>query len=282
MTDFGRRAGDMFRSVYDCDLDGVIAIGQTEADMKKSAYDANANSVVDNSEKLSGSTKTQVQDHTPKTHTHTESQISDLDHDALKIKGVIVNDAAIGDQKVLAYDLGTTRLVYISQAPSGAALNSIQTGELDITGVGVFTDTVTINSVDVDKTMLILGGIRSDSNNEIYGFSRIELTNATTITSYRGADHALHALATFSAVEFSSGIKSIQSGSITMTTTENTDTISEVDTSKAFVIYLGASATNTDWANIVCTLELTNGTTVTCKCTQLGYCIVGYMVVEFD
>ena len=41
MTDFGRRsgAGDMLKSVYDPNQDGVIAIAQTEADMVKATYD---------------------------------------------------------------------------------------------------------------------------------------------------------------------------------------------------------------------------------------------------
>ena len=261
MTDFGRRVGDMFKSVYDCNDDAIVG----------------------DSDNLQGSSKAEVQDHTPKTHTHTEAQISDLDHDALKIKGVIVNDAAIGDQKVLAYDLGTQRIVYITPAPSGAALNSIQTGVIDITGGGVFTDTVTITAVDVDKSFLIYGGILSGSNDPTYGTCRIELTNATTVTGTRGAAHALHATCPFSVVEFSSGIKSIQFGTITMTDEENTDTIDAVDTAKAFVIYLGAAITMSDWANGVCTVELTNATTVTCKGSQSNQAaVVGYVVVEFD
>ena len=261
MTDFGRRTGDMKKSDYDSDGDGVV----------------------DNSEKLEASTKAQVQDHTPKSHTHTEAQISDLDHDALKIKGVIVNDAAIGDQKVLAYDLGTQRIVYITPAPSGAAINSIQTGETDIYGTTVFSHPVTINAVVVANTLLLFGGVRSGSNDARYGVSRLELTNATTVTAYRGTDLDCHAYATFTVVEFSSGIKSIQSGTITMTDEENTDTINAVDTAKAFVLYLGASANLADLANWVCSLELTNSTTVTCKGTQGNQAaVVGYMVVEFD
>jgi len=48
VTDFGRRIpqGDMFKSVYDPDLDGVIAVAQTEADMKRSVYDANLDGVI--------------------------------------------------------------------------------------------------------------------------------------------------------------------------------------------------------------------------------------------
>lgn len=54
MTDFGRRQGDMNKSVYDQDDDGTV----------------------DNSEKLQGSNKTEVQDHTPKSHTHTDPPIA--------------------------------------------------------------------------------------------------------------------------------------------------------------------------------------------------------------
>jgi len=42
VTDFGRRVlglGDMLKSVYDPDLDEVIALAQTEADMTKAVYD---------------------------------------------------------------------------------------------------------------------------------------------------------------------------------------------------------------------------------------------------
>jgi len=118
MTDFGRRAGDMDKSTYDADKDGTV----------------------DNAEKLQGSTKAEVQDHTPKSHahaqgdvtnlatslagkaaashTHPEAEIVDLDHDAQKIKGVTVDDTNKGDTRILAYDLASTSIKYIDQ-PSG-------------------------------------------------------------------------------------------------------------------------------------------------------------------
>ena len=58
------------------ELKAVIGTG----DMLKSVYDTGDNGIVDNSEKLEGSTKAQVQDHTPKAHTHVELDITDLDH----------------------------------------------------------------------------------------------------------------------------------------------------------------------------------------------------------
>lgn len=49
MTDFGRRlgTGDMLKSVYDPDKDGVVALDQTEADMTKSTYDTDDDGKVD-------------------------------------------------------------------------------------------------------------------------------------------------------------------------------------------------------------------------------------------
>lgn len=49
MTDFGRRSGvgDMLKSVYDPDLDGVIATAQTQADMTKAVYDTDDDGKVD-------------------------------------------------------------------------------------------------------------------------------------------------------------------------------------------------------------------------------------------
>ncbi len=84
---------------------------------------------------LEGSTKSQVQIHTPALHgnevhdpdfsavghTHTESEIIDLDHNAQKIKGKTVDDAAIGDGKVLVYRTTGDKLQYEEQAGGGGA-----------------------------------------------------------------------------------------------------------------------------------------------------------------
>lgn len=99
MTDFGRRSGDMFKSTYDADEDGTV----------------------DDSEKLEDNTLAQVQDHTPKTHTHIESDVTDLDHDALKIKGIPVDNAAIGDGKRLTYQVISGHIEYQTPDPAGPA-----------------------------------------------------------------------------------------------------------------------------------------------------------------
>jgi len=52
VTDFGRRmgAGDMLKSVYDPNADGVIAAAQTEADMTKAVYDTDDDAKVNEAE----------------------------------------------------------------------------------------------------------------------------------------------------------------------------------------------------------------------------------------
>jgi len=57
-------------------------------DMTKAVYDTNDDGIVDNSEKLEGSTKAEVQNHAPQAHTHPCSDLTDHDkaaHDALNI-----------------------------------------------------------------------------------------------------------------------------------------------------------------------------------------------------
>jgi len=57
-------------------------------------------------------------DYTPFGHTHVEADITNLLHDALKIKGKTVDDSAIGDNKILVYKTATQTLVY-EDKPSG-------------------------------------------------------------------------------------------------------------------------------------------------------------------
>jgi len=58
--------------VHICFSEGVWTEITNAADMLKSTYDTDDDGVVDDAEKLDGSTKAEVQDHTPKTHGATE------------------------------------------------------------------------------------------------------------------------------------------------------------------------------------------------------------------
>lgn len=121
MTDMGRRPGDMMKSDYDSDEDGVIAVDQTEADMKKSVYDTGDDGVVDNSAQLEGESLAEAQDHTPKSHTHEESEITDLSHDATHIAGVEVDGTDIANEKVLQYNSSSSKLEYETPVGGGPA-----------------------------------------------------------------------------------------------------------------------------------------------------------------
>jgi len=59
-----------------------------------------------------------IQSLDPKEHTHTESEITDLDHDAQKIKGKEIDDSAIDTDKYLKYD--GEKIVYDTPSEGGA------------------------------------------------------------------------------------------------------------------------------------------------------------------
>ncbi len=79
-------------------------------------------------------------------------------------------------------------------------------------------------------------------------------------------------------------IKSIQRGSITLTGTYNTATVTAVTTAKAMLMFLGARSTDTFGENTgECTLELVNSTTVAAEReTSGGTAYVHWQLVEFN
>jgi len=101
------------------------AAGGGTGDMTKAIYDTNDDGVVDASEDsdlLEGSTKAQVQDHAPKVHTHIEADVTDLDHDAQKIKSKTVDaPAAEDDDKFLQYDHANSKFILTAGGGGGAA-----------------------------------------------------------------------------------------------------------------------------------------------------------------
>lgn len=243
-----------------------LTIRGAKGDMLKSIYDTDKDGSVDNSQKLEQETKSQVQDHTPKSHTHEESQISDLDHDAQKIKGVIIDDTDKGDQKVLAYDLATQNIVYITQAPAGAILNSIQYGSITISGTD-FTDTATISSVDTSKAIVFCLGFYGTSGAADANCSILDLLNATTVRATRHNFVSSQSMTiNFCVLEFSDGIASVQQDTVTIyqESIQADKTISEVDISKAVLFFLGFTTDYQDceWGDLYPRIAFLNSTTV--------------------
>jgi len=127
--------------IIDC-LKKILVQAEKFGDMLKSVYDPDADGVVNDSDKLEGSTKTQVQDHTPKAHTlasHSTKAHSELTgvganqhhseaHTHPDIKKIIMRDEAL---KVLDID---------DQAPGGSGTwtDLDLTADTSATADGVF------------------------------------------------------------------------------------------------------------------------------------------------
>ncbi|MGD9209161.1 MAG: hypothetical protein PVI90_00220 [Desulfobacteraceae bacterium] len=62
-------------------------------------------------------------------HTHTESDITDLDHDAQKIKGVTIDDTDIANGKILKYNSTSGNLEYEDDATGGGSNTLIMQDE---------------------------------------------------------------------------------------------------------------------------------------------------------
>lgn len=183
------------------------------------------------------------------------------EQNAGKIKGVAINDEDIGDQKVLAFDLASESIQYITQAPSGAVIKSIQQGSITFTNTG---DTATINEVDMNKSVLIYGGhITGQAGLTRHG-CRLVLTDSTTVTAYMDGNFAT-VVVRFTVLEFDSGIKSIQRGITTLVglgVTFIDVTISSVDLTKSWVNYLGHTRNLSHLYNILTNAYLVNETTL--------------------
>lgn len=177
-------------------------------------------------------------------------------------------------------------------------IKSIQTGVINIPHRS-YTNTDTINSVDVSNCILLYLGQRALSD-YWSGWDCISayltLTNSTTITATRDGidleEDPSNIDISYSILEFYPGIiKSIQSGTITIpsASTTHTATISAVNTGKTLISFLGLSPTPGSGGNVVtqssnlASLTLTNSTTITATRTaSSASTIVSYQVIEFN
>ena len=268
MVDFGRRAAALIHAPRHEDggadeislasLSGELADDQPAKAHDLAGASHNADTLADLNAKVSDATLDDSGDaRTPSAHktSHQDGGTDEIsvaslsglladEQNAGKVKGVIINDAAKADQKTLAYDSGSDRIIYITPAAGGAALNSIQQGTISITS-GNLTNTATINAVDTDKAFLLhLGNTAPSSTGPKAIHTRLTLTDATTVTATRGVTDS-EAAVRFVVIEFSSGIASIQRGTISLDASgDGTAAINAVNTDKAFVIHSGQS-TNT-------------------------------------
>jgi len=101
-----------------------------------------------------------------------------------------------------------------------------------------------VNAVNMNNSMLLYGGnAGTDTNvNLPEGKQRIDLTNSTTVTGSRGSTSASGTYCPFDLIEFNPGvIKSIQRGSVGITSINTDVTITAVDMNKSVCLFHGQS-----------------------------------------
>ncbi len=168
----------------------------------------------------------------------------------------------------------------------GLATKAVYSGSIDLNGVA--SATATITAVVLANSLVFNTGSNGTlaSTGASDALNRVELTNTTTVTAYRGSTDAHTLPVGYYVVEHYGGIwKSMQRGVInTNGGTSATATISSVTTANSFLSYLGTEGafggsgipTNNS------RLTLTNATTVTAQNNQNpgGTNNVAYQVAE--
>lgn len=149
--------------------------------------------------------------------------------------------------------------------------------------------TTTIPSVDTTKSFVVFNGssISSGEGTNSRAISRVELTNATTLTAYRNTASSGSAITVRCAVVVctSSLVSNIQQGTVSISaSTSGTATITSVTTSRSAVFWLGHTVSTAGGSapGHISGVTLTNSTTVTANCGTSKTMTVGYVVVEFQ
>lgn len=152
---------------------------------------------------------------------------------------------------------------------SAAAINSIQIGTITL-GNAVTSNTGTITSVTTTNAAVLLNGYTTSAatGSVASQLLSVALTNGTTVTAQRGGTNgSTSATVHYTVLEFKPGIlnSSAQRGTIAVTASTNTATITSVATANSMLVWGGTSSTDTTNAGWGASLylTLTNGTTVT-------------------
>lgn len=165
---------------------------------------------------------------------------------------------------------------------AGFGIRSIQYGTVTIASAQ-YTGTATINEVGDNAVAIFLGNTVSGDTGGYLSY--IDLTDSTTVTATRQSNNTgAVTVAKFMVIEFES-VKSIQSGTIAITSgnSSNTATVNEVDTENALLLLNGYTLSSTSMGYIP-NLYLTNGTTITASRGNRGTTTttVAYTLVEFN
>lgn len=127
----------------------------------------------------------------PPSHTHTESDITDLSHDAAKIQGVDVTVTSIGDNEILQYDSGSGDYINQTLAEAGISATGHSHAASDTTS-GEFADgrisesSVTQHEGAIDHDQLTNFAIGEHRIINDAGTSATELWSASKIDTELG------------------------------------------------------------------------------------------------
>lgn len=183
-------------------------------------------------------------------------------------------------------EVGCTFLVY----PTVSYVESVQAFEITIP-VDATSATITISSIDPTRSVIFLGGITTTNTGTTYRqiLSRVEITNATTITAFRDSISATNTVTVRgTVVQFkASTVTSVQQSTVTIaaSATSGTITISSVDTTRSALFLLGSTVSTTVTApqSVFSRIDITNSTTITANRASSSTAAVtlGFAVVQF-
>jgi len=164
----------------------------------------------------------------PVVHTHVEADITDLDHDAVKIQGVPVDDSAIADGKVLVYDSTTGDLQYEFIEGGGGEFNpeyqqATSEGESSTTSETYQLKLRLTTSSLPSGTYIIQWNYEIDGNGD-HAESRVEL-NDTTELGFNRYDSSLNGYISVSgfALRSLSGVNTIDIDYRTVSSPDDVD-----------------------------------------------------------
>jgi len=143
-------------------------------------------------------------------------------------------------------------------------VTSVQRGTVTLNDA---TDTATITAVDTARSVVHYLGALSNATagqKPVTAFTRVVLTNATTVTVNRG-DNDGQVIISYAVVEYAPGTLDVQRGEIALSGTGATATIAAVDTARSFLMYGGiyGDTTSAMWNRTQTHMVLTNSTTIT-------------------
>tara|TARA_R100000951_G_C2595703_1_gene166544 strand:- start:363 stop:905 length:543 start_codon:yes stop_codon:yes gene_type:complete len=167
----------------------------------------------------------------------------------------------------------------------GATIASVQS--VSLSGGGA-TRSETITSVDLSKSIIIRNGHSEPTNNfEASQVQRMALFQNSTTLADKGPDSGGSNIASdYMILEFASGIKSLQTFVVTLSTSASATTnqaVMSVDLTKAVLIYTGVHATTGASGTVSARVKLTTSTNV--ACSRIGDAITsecGFILVEFE